>query len=122
MEVKTYLNDLEIIHSGQAHVVLGDILKIEIPNITIQATFNIDSEVEKSKVDWKIHEGLLTLNFINYTGSIGNGIFHPWRIGTVDSREFYFTIFSKYLPSKENGGYFICNYVFYAGKEVQDGE
>jgi len=121
IEVSSYLNELEIVHSGNAHIIYGSILKINFSTVKLQIQFTNDEKSTVGNIVYTVENEILKVNFINYNSSSGSGIFHPWKIGIVEGKEFYMTIDIRYLFINSNYTY-VCNYVFYTGKEVSYAE
>lgn len=117
LDVKSYVNDLEIIYSGQAHLVQDNILKINFDDVYVEVKFVADSQVSAGQINWVVEEGVLKITFVNYNSTVGSGIFHPWLIGDFQGKELYITFYSKWIEFNPFN-YFICNYIFYTGKEV----
>lgn len=117
IEVTSYLDNLEIVHSGNAHILFGNILKINFSTIKLQIQFANDEKSPLGNIIYKIEDEILKLTFINYNASSDRGIFHPWKIGILEGKNFYMTICIKNLSMNSNNMH-ICNYVFYTGEEV----
>lgn len=121
IDIKAHLNELEIISSGSSHLVESDILKLDFGTTKLEITFKTDKEFEDSQISYVVEENILKVSFINYNTSYGSGILTPWRIGILDGRELFTTIYIRHVDFNSSD-YFICNYIFYSGKEVTDGE
>lgn len=116
IDLKSYVDDLEIIYTGNAHVLSGRTLKINFDNNKIEINFLEDSNIEE-KINWRIDEGVLKVTFQNYASSMGSGILHPWLIGDYKGRELYLTFFSRFI-NEQSAVCYDCTYVLYIGKEV----
>lgn len=115
---KSFLGDLEIVHSEQIHTSFEKTVKLEFADMKIEIKF-ADESNSNSDIDWKVDSDTLSIIFKNYTSPLGSGILEPWYIGTHNNKKFYITI---YLKSIEHGTkkFIILNYVYYLGEEVID--
>lgn len=120
-EVKVHLNDLEVITSGNAHVVENDVLKLNFGYTNMEIVFKTDKEIGEGEINYKVEDNTLKVDFINYKNTDGSGVFKPWRIGILEGRELFFTIFVRHIDFNSQH-YYICNYIFYLGKEVDNGK
>jgi hypothetical protein len=118
INVKSYLDDLEIIYSSQVHCTLNKLLKISFSDVKVEIKYVNDTSLPV-KIDWKIEDSTLKIEFQNYTSPLGSGITTPWRIGSYDGKELFITIYSVSLEHGKDL-IVICNYVFYTGKEVEN--
>ena len=120
--VRSFLNDLEIIHSGNAHLIVGDKLKFDFDLLKIEIRFEDNESIGEGKVKYTIVNGVLEIVFQNYKNTQkGGGILTPWKIGTLEGKELFLTLYIKFLDYRTPGLH-ACSYVFYTGKEVVNEE
>jgi len=119
INIKSYVGDLEIIGSGNAHVTQGKKLKIEFVPVKIEFQFKKDENVELGKIDFTMENEILSIIFTNFIHPIGNGILDPWQIGAYEGKQLFMTFFSKHIEDNL-GNYYLCEYIFYTGKEVEN--
>ncbi len=118
-EVKSFIEDLEILHTSNVFLPFEKTLKIQINTIKIEIKFINDPKLEE-KMAWKIEDDVLKIVFENYASDRGSGILEPWKIGTYKERELYFTFFAIFIDG-DIAKCLNCNYAFYSGKEVING-
>jgi len=119
IEIKSYVGELEILASGQAHLILGQTLKLVFPHFKIELSYENDNDNE-SKIDWENKNNLLTVVFRNYTKKGGSGIVEPWEIGTYQGRKLFMSFFADFHDDGEPN-FLLSSYIFYLGKEVKNG-
>jgi hypothetical protein len=117
IDFKSYVNDLEIIHSGQAHLVENNIFKMIFDDVKIEVTFISDMNMSTGQITWKVEEAILKISLINYKSIFGSGVFEPWLIGDYKGKNLYMTFLSKYIENN-SANYFVFDYIFYVGKEA----
>ena len=119
IDCKAYLDDFEIIHSGQVHTSLEKTVKIEFADMKFVIEFTNDSKLS-SNINWAINSGVLKIVFENYISPLGSGILEPWYVGIHNDRKFYITI---YLKSIDHGPkkFIILDYIFYLREEADNG-
>ncbi|WP_296143486.1 DUF6864 domain-containing function [uncultured Flavobacterium sp.] len=117
INIKAYVDDLEIIHSGNAHFKLSQVLKLNFNPIKIEISFLDDPKLDVNII-YKLEDDILKVVFQNYTDVTGSGVLQPWRIGEYQGRELFITIFAQYVVT-ENDNFLVCNYILYSGKEVK---
>jgi hypothetical protein len=118
-EIKSYVGELEIIHSIEAHVAIKNVLKIILTPFTIEMRFLLDSTLLIPKIDWVVENSLLKITYTTAKNPVGTGILEPWRIGSYQGKELYLTFIARVFDDNSTESYIICNYILYQGKEVQ---
>lgn len=120
LEVRSFRNELEILYSGHAHLHMNDKLKLVLGVRSIEISFRTEAELE-SKIDWVVENEVLKVVFQNLISLLGGGIITPWRIGDHDGRELFMTIYTQQITDKPKAQNVLCDYIFYLGKEVENG-
>lgn len=118
-DIKSSIDDLEIIYSGKAHITLGSILKISFSTMNMEISLINDPKTERNKISWELNNNDLRISLTNFNDPLGNGLLKPWQIGIYENKYLYMTFDTRYF-SDGAGTYFIFSYIFYNGKEVEN--
>ncbi len=121
IDLNTFVNDLEVIHTSNAHTKLGDTISVKFPqDDPMQYQFKfIEEKNTGSLVSWKIEDDILKVELKNFINPSGAGMFSPWKVGNYKGKELFLTFYVKSIQGITDV-YLVSEFIFYLGKEVNN--
>lgn len=119
LEVKTQINDLELVYNSTMHIRTDDLVKLDFATGKLNIVIQKDLKQRERKIDFNVEGDLLEISFINYQSGTGHGVLQPWKIGNMSGKEFFMTFYIQYVAYDGRDIYF-CSLNLYSGKEVKN--
>lgn len=119
MEIKT--GNLTVFKSGIVRTGFTNNIKFDFDTIWVEMVFLKDNDDKEYRSEYiPSDDGIgLTINLYNSNSTLGAGIIHPVRFGTLDGSELWlaYRTFKSFEKASDS---WVIEYVFYKGDAVSE--